>query len=67
MEYARYRLAACEVLPRSLPTASGQFGSVSASVRLCMLLPADGSGCGDPEGGARYLLLQLVEDADWRP
>src|SRR5580693_9025591 len=34
---------------------------------LCVLLSFDGSGRGDPEGGAKYLLLQLVEDADWRP
>jgi hypothetical protein len=34
---------------------------------LCMLLSAGGSGRGDREGGAKYLLLQLVEDADWRP
>jgi len=34
---------------------------------LCMLLSAGGSGRSDREGGAKYLLLQLVEDADWRP
>jgi hypothetical protein len=32
-----------------------------------ILLSAGGSGCGDRGGGAKYLLLQLVEDADWRP